>query len=52
MIIDPINLTNIFSAIAWPLFGYLAIRVVCKTVAAVKGKALDHELIKETETKQ
>lgn len=35
MILDPINLTAIFAAIAWPLFGWLAVRSICAAVAAV-----------------
>jgi DNA-binding transcriptional regulator of glucitol operon len=32
MIWDPINLTNILGAIAWPLFGWLAVKAVCAAV--------------------
>ena len=32
MIWDPINLTAILGAIAWPLFSWLAVKAVCTAV--------------------
>ena len=47
MIIDPINLTNILAAVAWPLFGWLAVKSICTAVTRNGEQQLEAQRLKQ-----